>query len=124
MRKLIIVLLMVMLFVTGCGNIGNSDKGTSIPSKKISADIYTYSIQDWKGFDDNPDVYKQNIIVDKIIAAWEKNNEGYAVNFDVNVDSVRDNINEQIIYDSNSEKSIFQIACEIVGIDYNTYTSE
>ena len=101
--KKIFILLIALLFVTGCGT-----------------KVYDYKVEDWKT-EETESSDKQDRIVDKIIDVWEDNNEVYTVNMEVNVINVKRNINVFIEENPDTEKTIFEIACEIVGVDYNKY---
>ena len=101
--KKILVLFVTLLFVTGCGT-----------------KVYDYKVEDWK-MEATESSDKQNRIVDEIIGVWEDNNEKYTVNMEVNITNVKRNINIFIEENPDTEKTIFEIACEIVGVDYNKY---
>lgn len=101
--KKVFILLIALLFVTGCGT-----------------KVYDYKVEDWKT-EATESSDKQDRIVDKIIDVWEDNNEVYTVNMEVNVINVKRNINVFIEENPDTEKTIFEIACEIVGVDYNKY---
>ena len=101
--KKVLILFAALLFVTGCGT-----------------KVYDYKVEDWKmELTESSD--KQDRIVDEIIDVWEDNNEVYTVNMEVNVINVKRNINVFIEENPDTEKTIFEIACEIVGVDYNKY---
>ena len=101
--KKILVLFVALLFVTGCGT-----------------KVYDYKVEDWK-MEATESNNKQDRIVKEIIDIWEDNNEVYTVNMEVNESIVKYHINLYIEENPDTEKSIFEIACEIVGIDYNKY---
>ena len=101
--KKILVLFVALLFVTGCGT-----------------KVYDYKVEDWK-MEATESSNKQDRIVKEIIDIWEDNNEVYTVNMEVNESIVKYHINLYIEENPDTEKSIFEIACEIVGIDYNKY---
>ena len=101
--KKILLLFICLLFITGCGT-----------------KIYDYKVKDWEmELTESSD--KQNRIVDEIIGVWEDNNEKYTVNMEVTQSSVKRHINLYIEENLDTEKTIFEIACEIVGVDYNKY---
>ena len=101
--KKVLILFVALLFVTGCGS-----------------KVYDYKVEDWK-MEATESSDKQDRIVDEIINVWEDNNEVYTVNMEVNVINVKRNINVFIEENPDTEKTIFEIACEIVGVDYNKY---
>ena len=101
--KKILLLFICLLFITGCGT-----------------KVYDYRVEDWE-MEATESSDKQDRIVDEIIDVWEDNNEKYAVNMEVNITNVKRNINIFIEENPDTEKTIFEIACEIVGVDYNKY---
>ena len=102
--KKILFLFICLLFITGCG----------------TTKVYDYKVEDWK-MEVTESSDKQDRIVDEIIDVWEDNNEKYTVNMEVNITNVKRNINIFIEENPDTEKTIFEIACEIVGVDYNKY---
>lgn len=101
--KKILLLFICLLFITGCGT-----------------KIYDYTVEDWEmELTESSD--KQDRIVKEIIDIWENNNEVYTVNMEVNQGNVKRHINLYIEENPDTEKIIFEIACEIVGVDYNKY---
>lgn len=99
-----------VLLITGCNN---QENGKKIISDKLNS----YDVTIWEKSDSD-----QDKIVQEIMKVWEKNNEIYNVNFEINKNSVKVNINEYINTKSpKKETSIFKIACEVVGINYNLY---
>ena len=101
--KKILLLFICLLFITGCGT-----------------KVYDYRVEDWE-MEATESSDKQDRIVDEIIDVWEDNNEKYTVNMEVNITNVKRNINIFIEENPDTEKTIFEIACEIVGVDYNKY---
>ena len=102
--KKILFLFICLLFITGCG----------------TTKVYDYKVEDWK-MEVTESSDKQDRIVDEIIDVWEDNNEKYTVNMEVNITNVKRNINIFIEENPDTERTIFEIACEIVGVDYSKY---
>ena len=101
--KKILFLFICLLFITGCGT-----------------KIYDYKVEDWEmELTESSD--KQDKIVKEIINIWEDNNEVYTVNMEVTQSSVKRHINLYIEENPDTERTIFEIACEIVGVDYSKY---
>lgn len=111
--KKILVFLTLILIVAGCMNndLKNNDN--------VKYDIYTYDVSYWKKSDD----IKRKEIVNEILTLWKNNNELFNVNFQVNVDSLKERIVEYTIKE-NDDKIILDIACDIVGIDYTPYKNK
>ncbi len=101
--KKILFLFICLLFITGCGT-----------------KVYDYKVEDWK-MEVTESSDKQDKIVKEIINIWEDNDEVYTVNMEVTQSSVKGHINLYIEENPDTEKTIFEIACEIVGVDYNKY---
>ncbi len=101
--KKILFLFICLLFITGCGT-----------------KVYDYKVEDWKTeLTESSD--KQDKIVKEIITVWEDNDEVYTVNMEVTQSSVKRHINLYIEENPDTERTIFEIACEIVGVDYSKY---
>lgn len=109
MKKNLFLVSILFLFITGCSN-------SSLANKTISQELYQYSVSDWKH---NP--LEQEKVVFDIIRVWENNKEVYPVNFAVNVESIKERIEDYIEKTSNDSESIFKISCHFVFVDSSLY---
>lgn len=108
MKKIISLVIVCILLVTGCDN----------ADKKISSRLYSYDKTTWNNLDTDKDKEK---IVEEIMSVWEKYDELYTCNCLVTVSMVKTNLDEYIDNNSDENINIFLKACEIVGIDCKSY---
>lgn len=110
MKKIIGLLLIAVLIMTGCSNDKNIEK-------TVSSKLYSYDVAYWQKHEK-----KQDKIAKQIYDFWIKNDGVFGINREVTAEVTKILINEHIQeYKPAEEEKIFDVACKSVGMDCSLF---